>query len=96
MSAHHGDPAEADAALPAVESSAGRSEVTARAVTLVAERKPQAEALGTRLADLVADPDAFAAALADRALASWRTRSTSRASAGSRRGSAGSTACVGR
>ena len=40
-----------------------RSEATARAVALVAERKPRAEALGRRLADLVIDPDAFAAAL---------------------------------
>ena len=39
------------------------SSATARAVALVAERKPKAEALGRRLADLVNDPDAFAAAL---------------------------------
>lgn len=40
-----------------------RSDATARAVVLVAERKPTAEALGRRLADLVTDPNAFAAAL---------------------------------
>jgi 3-methyladenine DNA glycosylase AlkD len=57
-------PRKPDPPLSTVESPLGRSEVTARAVTLVAERKPQAEALGSRLADLVADPDAFAAALA--------------------------------
>ena len=39
------------------------SEVTARAVEFVAEHKPAAEALGASLADLVNDPDAFAAAL---------------------------------
>ncbi len=40
-----------------------RSDTTARAVALVAERKPLAEALGRRLAELVSDPDAFAAGL---------------------------------
>lgn len=40
-----------------------QSAVTARAVALVAERKPAAEALGRQLADLVGDPDAFAATL---------------------------------
>ncbi len=40
-----------------------RSAVTARAVELVAERKPVAEALGARLAELVGDPDAFTAEL---------------------------------
>jgi 3-methyladenine DNA glycosylase AlkD len=49
----------------AVEPARARSETTARAVALVAERKPMAEALGRRLADLVSDPDAFAAALGE-------------------------------
>jgi len=40
------------------------SEITARAVSLVAERKPAAEALGERVAELTADPDAFTRALA--------------------------------
>ena len=40
-----------------------QSEVTARAVAFVAERRDPAEALGTSLADLSNDPDAFAAAL---------------------------------
>ena len=40
-----------------------QSEVTARAVAFVAERRDPAEALGTSLADLTNDPDAFAAAL---------------------------------
>jgi 3-methyladenine DNA glycosylase AlkD len=40
-----------------------QSEVTARAVAFVAERRDLAEALGTSLADLSNDPDAFAAAL---------------------------------
>jgi 3-methyladenine DNA glycosylase AlkD len=40
------------------------SATTARAVRLVADRKPDAEALGRRLAELVGEPDAFAAALA--------------------------------
>ena len=39
------------------------SEVTARAVVFVADHKPEAEALGAALADLINDPDAFAAAL---------------------------------
>ena len=39
------------------------SEVTARAIAFVAEHKPAAEALGTNLADLTPDPDAFAAVL---------------------------------
>jgi 3-methyladenine DNA glycosylase AlkD len=42
-----------------------QSEVTARAVAFVAERRPAAEALGADLADLVHDPDAFARALTD-------------------------------
>lgn len=42
---------------------AAGSEVTARAVAFVAEHKPAAEALGATLADLINDPDAFAAAL---------------------------------
>jgi 3-methyladenine DNA glycosylase AlkD len=37
-----------------------RSEVTARSVAFVTARKPAAEALGRRLADHVADPDALA------------------------------------
>jgi 3-methyladenine DNA glycosylase AlkD len=40
-----------------------QSDVTARAVAFVAERRDPAEALGTSLADLSNDPDAFAAAL---------------------------------
>jgi 3-methyladenine DNA glycosylase AlkD len=40
-----------------------QSEVTARAVAFVAERRDPAEALGTSLAELTNDPDAFAAAL---------------------------------
>ena len=39
------------------------SPITERAVSFVAERKPDAEALGRRLADEIGDPDAFAAAL---------------------------------
>jgi 3-methyladenine DNA glycosylase AlkD len=39
------------------------SPVTQRAVAFVAAHKEQAEALGTSLADLVGDPDAFASAL---------------------------------
>ena len=39
------------------------SPTTQRAVAFVAARKPDAEALGTSLADLIGDPDAFAAAL---------------------------------
>src|SRR4051794_25203576 len=39
------------------------SAATTRAVAFVAARRETAEALGTRLADLVGDPDAFAAAL---------------------------------
>lgn len=39
------------------------SPVTARAVAFVADRKPAAEALGTRLGDLVNEPEAFAMAL---------------------------------
>jgi 3-methyladenine DNA glycosylase AlkD len=41
------------------------SPVTARATALVADRRPNAEALGSRLADLIDDPTAFAAALHD-------------------------------
>ncbi len=40
-----------------------QSEVTARAVAFVAERRDPAEALGTSLADLSNDPDGFAVAL---------------------------------
>ena len=40
-----------------------RSEVTARAVAFVAERRPQAEELGRALADLVHDPEGFATEL---------------------------------
>jgi 3-methyladenine DNA glycosylase AlkD len=39
------------------------SEATAHAVAFVAEHKPVAEALGSRLADHIHDPDAFAATL---------------------------------
>jgi len=39
------------------------SPTTQRAVAFVAARKPEAEAIGTSLADLIGDPDAFAAAL---------------------------------
>ncbi len=39
------------------------SEVTARAVAFVSERKPEAEALGASLAELTNDPEGFAAAL---------------------------------
>jgi 3-methyladenine DNA glycosylase AlkD len=39
------------------------SQITARAVAFVADHKAAAEALGTSLAELVQDPDAFAAAL---------------------------------
>ena len=39
------------------------SPITQRAVAFVAARKPEAEALGTSLAEHVGDPDAFAAAL---------------------------------
>jgi 3-methyladenine DNA glycosylase AlkD len=42
---------------------AERSPITRRAVAFVAAHKEEAEALGTSLADLVGDPDAFAAAL---------------------------------
>lgn len=49
----------------ATESTHAVSDTTTRAVALVAERKPRAEALGRRLADLVADPDAFALALSE-------------------------------
>ena len=44
-------------------SDAQTSEVTARAVAFVAERRDRAEALGVALADLTTDPDAFVAAL---------------------------------
>ncbi len=52
-------------APPAPKAAATASETTARAVEFVAAHKPEAEALGRRLADLVGDPDAFADALAD-------------------------------
>jgi 3-methyladenine DNA glycosylase AlkD len=42
---------------------ATRSDVTARAVAFVAERRDRAEALGAELAELSGDPDAFAASL---------------------------------
>jgi 3-methyladenine DNA glycosylase AlkD len=41
------------------------SPITARATALVADRRPEAEALGRRLADDLQDPGAFAAALHD-------------------------------
>ena len=47
----------------AVETSATRSPVTERAVAFVAGHKPVAEALGTSLADLINEPEAFAEAL---------------------------------
>jgi 3-methyladenine DNA glycosylase AlkD len=47
----------------AVETSATKSPVTERAVAFVAGHKPVAEALGTSLADLINEPDAFAKAL---------------------------------
>ncbi|MFI5293335.1 MAG: hypothetical protein ACHQ02_10760, partial [Candidatus Limnocylindrales bacterium] len=40
-----------------------QSDVTARAVAFVAERREPAEALGASLAELSNDPDAFVAAL---------------------------------
>jgi hypothetical protein len=40
-----------------------RSAVTARAVAFVAARRESAERLGSRLADYVGDPDAFATEL---------------------------------
>ncbi len=40
------------------------SDITARAVSLVAARKPAAERLGAHVAELTADPDAFTRALA--------------------------------
>lgn len=49
--------------MTAAISMAATSETTARAVRLVAERRPTAAALGRRLAESSADPDAFAAAL---------------------------------
>jgi 3-methyladenine DNA glycosylase AlkD len=49
--------------LAAPETNPGRSAVTAHAVAFVAEKKPLAEAIGRDLAELTADPEAFAAAL---------------------------------
>ena len=57
-----------------------------RAVAFVAQHKPAAEELGRSLAELTGDPEAFARAL-NEGLATSPTRSTSRASAGSRPGS---------
>ena len=45
------------------EANPGRSAATAHAVAFVAEKKPLAEAMGRDLAELTADPDAFANAL---------------------------------
>jgi len=49
--------------LAAPETNPGRSPATAHAVAFVAEKKPLAEAIGRDLAELTADPEAFAAAL---------------------------------
>ena len=50
------------------------SEVTARAVAFVEAHKPEAEALGTALAELSQDPDAFADDLAPRPRVARRSR----------------------
>ena len=49
--------------LTAPEATAHRSAATAHAVAFVAEKKPLAESIGRDLAELTADPEAFAAAL---------------------------------
>jgi 3-methyladenine DNA glycosylase AlkD len=49
--------------LAAPETSPDRSAATAHAVAFVAEKKPLAETIGRDLAELTADPEAFAAAL---------------------------------
>lgn len=61
-----GTPAAHAAAPPSRTAAApSPSPTTARAVALVAARKPVAEDLGRRLAELVGEPDAFAAMLTD-------------------------------
>ncbi len=50
-------------ASPTTRGTTTPSPTTARAVEFVAARKPEAEALGTDLAELISDPDAFTAAL---------------------------------
>ena len=49
--------------LAAPETNPGRSLATAHAVAFVAKKKPLAEGIGRDLAELTADPEAFAAAL---------------------------------
>jgi 3-methyladenine DNA glycosylase AlkD len=49
--------------LTAPETNPSRSAATAHAVAFVAEKKPLAEAIGRDLAELTADPEAFAVAL---------------------------------
>jgi 3-methyladenine DNA glycosylase AlkD len=49
--------------LAAPETNPGRSSATAHAVAFVAKKKPLAEGIGRDLAELTADPEAFAAAL---------------------------------
>jgi 3-methyladenine DNA glycosylase AlkD len=49
--------------LAAPETNPGRSTATAHAVAFVAKKKPLAETIGRDLAELTADPEAFAAAL---------------------------------
>ncbi|MFL5685817.1 MAG: DNA alkylation repair protein [Chloroflexota bacterium] len=48
---------------PTLEEASTHSAVTARAVAFVVDHKPAAEALGTSLADVINDPDEFAASL---------------------------------
>ena len=50
-------------AAAAAEPMRTRSPITERAVAFVAERRPEAEAIGTALAEHIGDPDAFARAL---------------------------------
>jgi 3-methyladenine DNA glycosylase AlkD len=50
--------------MTAAASSTAVSPTTARAIAFVADHRPEAEALGSRLAEHVNDPDAFARALA--------------------------------
>ena len=57
------DDERADERPPIVMTAPTQSEVTARAVAFVAERRDPAEALGRSLAELSNDPDAFATAL---------------------------------
>jgi 3-methyladenine DNA glycosylase AlkD len=53
------------AAAPSLMAAPSPSAATARAVALVAARKPVAEDLGRRLAELVGEPDAFTATLTE-------------------------------